>query len=271
MHICHFDSRRWHVHWSEVQDGTWGCSSSQAVSQSLRFISVAVSQSLRFISVAPPALRFAAPAMVVLRLPMRGLAAVVLCVLAQLLLQQFSSAFVATECSTRLLFLPSPSSLQGSRRRSSHFVVVSSPPRCPRLLLHPLPRPSSSSSSSSSLQAGFSSSSPSSSPSSSSVPYKKGSPPPPRVPRAPTPKSDVISLQGVVTSSLPNASFYVRLDGAPTPSPGAGAGAGGAGSVLAAVSGRIRKNKVMILVGDVVTVELSPYDLTRGRITFRKR
>ena len=41
--------------------------------------------------------------------------------------------------------------------------------------------------------------------------------------------------------------------------------------ILATISGRIRKNYVRILVGDSVTVELSPYDLTRGRITFRKR
>lgn len=75
------------------------------------------------------------------------------------------------------------------------------------------------------------------------------------------PKDDVIEIEGVVLESLPNAMFRVTIDGAPeTQEP-----------VLATISGKIRKNYVKILVGDKVTVELSPYDLTRGRITFRKR
>eukprot|EP00591_Stephanopyxis_turris_P009508 CAMPEP_0195522218 /NCGR_PEP_ID=MMETSP0794_2-20130614/20136_1 /TAXON_ID=515487 /ORGANISM="Stephanopyxis turris, Strain CCMP 815" /LENGTH=156 /DNA_ID=CAMNT_0040651919 /DNA_START=82 /DNA_END=552 /DNA_ORIENTATION=+ len=74
-------------------------------------------------------------------------------------------------------------------------------------------------------------------------------------------KDDVIEIEGVVLDSLPNAMFRVGIDGAPeTQAP-----------ILATISGKIRKNFVKILVGDKVTVELSPYDLTRGRITFRQR
>ena len=74
-------------------------------------------------------------------------------------------------------------------------------------------------------------------------------------------KDDVIEVEGVVIESLPNAMFRVELEGMME----------GAEPVLATISGKIRKNYVKILVGDSVTVELSPYDLTRGRITFRKR
>ena len=74
-------------------------------------------------------------------------------------------------------------------------------------------------------------------------------------------KDDVIEVEGVVIESLPNAMFRVELEGMME----------GAEPVLATISGKIRKNFVKILVGDSVTVELSPYDLTRGRITFRKR
>ena len=74
-------------------------------------------------------------------------------------------------------------------------------------------------------------------------------------------KDDVIEVEAVVIESLPNAMFRCAIDGAPeTQEP-----------VLATISGRIRKNYVKILVGDKVTIELSPYDLTRGRITFRSR
>lgn len=74
-------------------------------------------------------------------------------------------------------------------------------------------------------------------------------------------KDDVIEVEGVVLESLPNAMFRCQIDGvADTQAP-----------VLATISGRIRKNFVKILVGDKVTIELSPYDLTRGRITFRYR
>ncbi len=74
-------------------------------------------------------------------------------------------------------------------------------------------------------------------------------------------KDDVIEVEATVVDSLPNAMFRCAIDGAPETQP----------PVLATISGRIRKNFVKILVGDKVTIELSPYDLTRGRITFRKR
>lgn len=74
-------------------------------------------------------------------------------------------------------------------------------------------------------------------------------------------KDDVIEVEGVVLESLPNAMFRCAINDAPeTQDP-----------VLATISGKIRKNFVKILVGDKVLIELSPYDLTRGRITFRYR
>ncbi len=74
-------------------------------------------------------------------------------------------------------------------------------------------------------------------------------------------KDDVIEVEGVVLESLPNAMFRCAIDGAPETQP----------PILATISGKIRKNFVKILVGDKVLIELSPYDLTRGRITFRYR
>ena len=74
-------------------------------------------------------------------------------------------------------------------------------------------------------------------------------------------KDDVIEIEGVVLESLPNAMFRCVIDGAPESQ----------APVLATISGKIRKNFVKILVGDKVTIELSPYDLTRGRITYRYR
>eukprot|EP00980_Cylindrotheca_fusiformis_P024514 scaffold11979_cov130-Cylindrotheca_fusiformis.AAC.2 len=74
-------------------------------------------------------------------------------------------------------------------------------------------------------------------------------------------KDDVIEINAVVIESLPNAMFRCAIEDAPeTQAP-----------VLATISGKIRKNFVKILVGDKVLIELSPYDLTRGRITFRFR
>ena len=70
-------------------------------------------------------------------------------------------------------------------------------------------------------------------------------------------KDDVIEMQGTVLESLPNAMFQVEL-------------ANGA-VILAHVSGKIRMNYIRIFPGDKVTVEISPYDLTRGRITFRHK
>lgn len=66
---------------------------------------------------------------------------------------------------------------------------------------------------------------------------------------------DVIEVEGTVVEPLPNAMFKVQLENGH--------------NVLAHVSGKIRMNFIKILPGDKVTVELSPYDLTRGRITYR--
>lgn len=68
-------------------------------------------------------------------------------------------------------------------------------------------------------------------------------------------KDDVIELQGTVIDSLPNAVFQVELENGI--------------KVLAHISGKLRMNFIRILPGDKVTVELSPYDLTRGRIIWR--
>lgn len=68
-------------------------------------------------------------------------------------------------------------------------------------------------------------------------------------------KDDVIEVEGTVIEPLPNAMFRVELENGH--------------KVLAHVSGKIRMNFIRILPGDKVTVELSPYDLTRGRITYR--
>ena len=68
-------------------------------------------------------------------------------------------------------------------------------------------------------------------------------------------KQDVLEVEGKVLESLPNAMFQVELENGHV--------------VLAHVSGKIRMNFIRILPGDKVTVELTPYDLTRGRITYR--
>ncbi len=68
-------------------------------------------------------------------------------------------------------------------------------------------------------------------------------------------KQDVIELEGTVLDTLPNAMFKVELENGH--------------KILAHVSGKIRMNYIRILPGDKVTVEMSPYDLTRGRITYR--
>jgi translation initiation factor IF-1 len=69
------------------------------------------------------------------------------------------------------------------------------------------------------------------------------------------PKEDAISVEGTIIEALPNASFRVELENKHV--------------VLAHVSGKMRMNFIRILPGDRVTVELSPYDLSRGRITYR--
>ena len=68
-------------------------------------------------------------------------------------------------------------------------------------------------------------------------------------------KDDVIEVEGKVVDTMPNALFTVELETGH--------------QILATVSGKIRKNYIRILAGDRVTVEMSPYDLTRGRITYR--
>ncbi len=69
------------------------------------------------------------------------------------------------------------------------------------------------------------------------------------------PKGEAIEVEGTVTEPLPNAMFRVELDNGH--------------KVLAHISGKMRMHYIRILRGDRVKVELSPYDLTRGRITFR--
>ena len=70
-------------------------------------------------------------------------------------------------------------------------------------------------------------------------------------------KQDVIEVEGVVLESLPNAMFKVELQNKHT--------------ILAHVSGKLRMNYIRSVPGDKVTVEMSPYDLTRGRITWRSK
>jgi translation initiation factor IF-1 len=71
-------------------------------------------------------------------------------------------------------------------------------------------------------------------------------------------------MEAVVVKALPNAMFEVEVDLAASGKPGKH-------KVLAHISGKMRKNFIRILPGDRVTVELSPYDLKRGRITYRQR
>jgi len=72
-------------------------------------------------------------------------------------------------------------------------------------------------------------------------------------------KADAIEVEGVVVAALPNAMFRVEVDVG-----------GEKHHVLTHISGKMRKYYIRILPGDSVMVEMSPYDLTRGRITFRK-
>ena len=69
------------------------------------------------------------------------------------------------------------------------------------------------------------------------------------------PKEDIIEIQGSVLETLPNAMFRVQLDNGH--------------KILAHISGKMRMHFIRILPGDKVTVEMSPYDLSRGRITYR--
>ncbi|HIV54989.1 MAG TPA: translation initiation factor IF-1 [Candidatus Anaerobiospirillum stercoravium] len=70
-------------------------------------------------------------------------------------------------------------------------------------------------------------------------------------------KEESIEMQGVVLETLPNTTFRVQLDNGHV--------------VMAHISGKMRKNYIRILTGDKVTVQITPYDLTKGRITFRAR
>ena len=70
-------------------------------------------------------------------------------------------------------------------------------------------------------------------------------------------KDDVIEIEGVVLEALPNAQFQVELPHGH--------------KILAHISGKLRMNYIRILPGDKVTVEMSPYDLTKGRITWRSK
>ena len=70
-------------------------------------------------------------------------------------------------------------------------------------------------------------------------------------------KEDVIEMEGKVIDTLPNTTFRVELENGQV--------------VTAHISGRMRKHYIRILTGDQVTVELTPYDLTKGRITFRNK
>ena len=70
-------------------------------------------------------------------------------------------------------------------------------------------------------------------------------------------KDDMIEVEGVVTESLPNTTFHVAI--------------GNGHIILAHISGQLRMNFIRILPGDKVTVQMSPYDVTRGRITWRSK
>lgn len=70
-------------------------------------------------------------------------------------------------------------------------------------------------------------------------------------------KDDMIELEGIVKEALPNTTFLVDI--------------GNDHTILAHISGKLRMNFIRILPGDKVTVQMSPYDLTRGRITWRSK
>jgi translation initiation factor IF-1 len=70
-------------------------------------------------------------------------------------------------------------------------------------------------------------------------------------------REDLVEFSGAVVEVLPNTTFRVELQNGH--------------KILAYTSGRMRKNKIRILAGDKVTVEMTPYDLTKGRITFREK
>jgi len=71
------------------------------------------------------------------------------------------------------------------------------------------------------------------------------------------PKEELLEFPGLVTELLPNATFRVKLENGHV--------------VIAHTSGRMRKNRIRVLAGDKVIVEMTPYDLTKGRIKFREK
>ncbi|MDR0640146.1 MAG: translation initiation factor IF-1 [Holosporales bacterium] len=71
------------------------------------------------------------------------------------------------------------------------------------------------------------------------------------------PKEDLVEFNGSVTEILPNAMFRVELENGH--------------KILAHTSGKMRKNRIRVLAGDKVTIEMTPYDLTKGRIIFREK
>ena len=70
-------------------------------------------------------------------------------------------------------------------------------------------------------------------------------------------KEELLEFQGVVTELLPNATFKVKLENDH--------------EIIAHTAGKMRKNRIRVLAGDQVTVEMTPYDLTKGRITYRHK
>jgi translation initiation factor IF-1 len=80
---------------------------------------------------------------------------------------------------------------------------------------------------------------------------------PPREPTQASQKEEAIEAEGVITEALPNVMFRVELENGH--------------EVLGHISGKMRKNYIRIMPGDKVRIELSPYDLSRGRITYRYR
>ena len=71
-------------------------------------------------------------------------------------------------------------------------------------------------------------------------------------------KEEPLQIEGVVTEILPNAMFRVQLDG-------------NEHNILAHTSGKMRKSRIRVLIGDRVTVEMTPYDLTKGRLVYRQK
>lgn len=70
-------------------------------------------------------------------------------------------------------------------------------------------------------------------------------------------KEELIEFEGIVTEILPNAMFRVKLDNGHV--------------IIAHTSGKMRKNRIRVLLGDKVTIEMTPYDLTKGRVTHRHK